>query len=315
MGQGFIPMVPVVVPMSQEAIQQMREAVLVETIARLLRESLGSKQSETAAVVDLEAGAEEPAAPAAPAAAGETLPPWRQAAQGLALPPPPPEKVEAPLEKFIRVFGLDELAAKCLLKLSFERESSVFDLAVICFCCCSPYNFLVSCKPRKLQDDEAAFVIESCQHRLKYAKNPSAVVMIAIRGVANKVGRRYYGTAEVGRETATNEPNTSGELKIIGGFEELAADPYLEEEEEEEEEVDQEVELQAPPSKRARTEAPAAPSAAAAPAAPGAQQEEKLLVEVLGEAAAPEEKLVVEMLGDEAEDDADGLFFVDTGPA
>jgi hypothetical protein len=45
------------------------------------------------------------------------------------------EKVEAPLEKFIRVFGLDELAAKCLLKL---------------------------------QDDEAAFVIESGPYPMSF---------------------------------------------------------------------------------------------------------------------------------------------------
>ena len=51
----------------------------------------------------------------------------------------------------------------------------------------------------------------SCQHRLKYAKNPSAVVMIAIRGVAAKVGRRYYGT----RETAEgDETQVVGELKM-----------------------------------------------------------------------------------------------------
>ena len=53
--------------------------------------------------------------------------------------------------------------------------------------------------------------LRSCQHRLKYAKNPSAVVMIAIRGVAAKVGRRYYGS----RETAEgDEAQDVGELKM-----------------------------------------------------------------------------------------------------
>lgn len=55
------------------------------------------------------------------------------------------------------------------------------------------------------------FGLRSCQHRLKYAKNPSAVVMIAIRGVAAKVGRRYYGS----RETAEGDETKSvGELKM-----------------------------------------------------------------------------------------------------
>jgi hypothetical protein len=46
---------------------------------------------------------------------------------------------------------------------------------------------------------------------LKYAKNPSAVVMIAIRGVAAKVGRRYYGTREAAEGDATQ---AVGELKM-----------------------------------------------------------------------------------------------------
>ena len=52
----------------------------------------------------------------------------------------------------------------------------------------------------------------SIQHRLKYAKNPSAVVMIAIRGVAAKVGRRYYGSRETGEGGETQEG--PGELKM-----------------------------------------------------------------------------------------------------
>merc|ERR1740121_1223196 len=72
---------------------------------------------------------------------------------------------EAPLDKFIRVFRLDKLAASCL---------------------------------KKLEDDEAAYVIESCQGRLQKAANPSAVVMIAIRGAAQRVGRRYWGQRGAG---------------------------------------------------------------------------------------------------------------------
>eukprot|EP00438_Fugacium_kawagutii_P000295 Skav205256 [mRNA] locus=scaffold1841:56862:58148:- [translate_table: standard] len=158
--------------MSEEAL---REAVLVETLARLLREKIGATGTVARAN-----------------STDSTVPPWRrtEVPQGEAPVSTDPtvdtdkveqnekvEKLEAPLEKFIRIFGLDELAAKCLLKL---------------------------------QDDEAAFVIESCQHRLKYAKNPSAVVMIAIRGVAAKVGRRYYGS----RETAEGDSETAvAELK------------------------------------------------------------------------------------------------------
>merc|ERR1719215_781053 len=65
---------------------------------------------------------------------------------------------DGPLDKFIRVFNLDELASKCL---------------------------------RALEDDEVAFVIESCQGRLRYARNPSATVMTSIKGVAARVGSRY----------------------------------------------------------------------------------------------------------------------------
>ena len=53
----------------------------------------------------------------------------------------------------------------------------------------------------------------SIQHRLKYAKNPSAVVMIAIRGVAAKVGRRYYGSRETAEGGESME--ASGELKML----------------------------------------------------------------------------------------------------
>merc|ERR1712129_75488 len=83
---------------------------------------------------------------------------WTQAPLKVIGAAPVAPEEPGPLDKFIRVFRLDELAAKCL---------------------------------RALQDDEAAFVIEACQGRLKFAKNPSAVVMTSIKGVAARVGRRY----------------------------------------------------------------------------------------------------------------------------
>jgi len=259
--------------MSEEAL---REAVLLETLARLLREKMGTTGNSARAV-------------------SSTVPPWRRTQAESTMPQAPEtnreadkereaepereEKVEAPLEKFIRVFGLDELAAKCLLKL---------------------------------QDDEAAFVIESCQHRLKYAKNPSAVVMIAIRGVAAKVGRRYYGT----RETAEgDETQAVGELKMIGGSpdhdlgdaEVAQTDPYLsmledEEEGEEEEDivVDQEVD--------------ASNSAGAAPALKRPRIEpEQAPLELPKERSA--EVPLADAAQDREEDDQDTLFFVDTGGA
>ncbi|CAJ1364321.1 unnamed protein product [Effrenium voratum] len=263
------------VQLSEEAL---REAVLIETLARLLREKVGAPAAVVPPWRQAQAVPPAPTAPTGQASAGSgsAVGPASQAAAPDSQPSDvvvldatqETEKREAPLEKFIRIFRLDELAAKCLLKL---------------------------------QDDEAAFVIESCQHRLKHAKNPSAVVMIAIKGVAAKVGRRYYGS----RETAEGgEAETGGELKMIGGSpeewvetEKAQTDPYLvvEEEEEEEEEkiVDQEVDLPAsgveePPPKRPRT-----------------TLEEPLTVEVLPgtEDSNP----------DAEEDNADALFFVDTG--
>ena len=55
---------------------------------------------------------------------------------------------------------------------------------------------LIPKRASKLEDDEAAFVIEACQGRLAHCKNPSAVVMTSIKGVAARVGRRYYGQSE-----------------------------------------------------------------------------------------------------------------------
>ena len=119
---GHVGQIGHVSQVSQVSEEALREAVLLETLARLLREKMGNGQAVGGS------------------GASTAIPPWRRT-QESDIPPPigstpvenaerasPTEKVEAPLEKFIRVFGLDELAAKCLLKL---------------------------------QDDEAAFVIES----------------------------------------------------------------------------------------------------------------------------------------------------------
>jgi len=184
----------------------------------------------------------------------------------------------------------------------------------------------------RLQDDEAAFVIESCQNRLKYAKNPSAVVMIAIKGVAAKVGRRYYGSRETGEGDKSKD--RSGELQMFEGSpvaeaidEESAeltetvttaeTDPYLlmaapdedeheeEGEEEEEQAVDQEVEIE--------DAAFASESLAEHPAkrprkADVNSSTERLMVEVL---PSTQEGEIAEDDDDEAVPDS--LFFVDTG--
>eukprot|EP00930_Biecheleria_cincta_P021622 TRINITY_DN15975_c0_g5_i1.p1 TRINITY_DN15975_c0_g5~~TRINITY_DN15975_c0_g5_i1.p1 ORF type:complete len:726 (-),score=196.67 TRINITY_DN15975_c0_g5_i1:198-2375(-) len=305
--------------MSEEAI---REAVLTETLARLLREKTGAAGSGSAvppwrrsgtpaeASMPPESNEDPKAASAASTSpASSSLPSTDQQ------PPPagktihvplagqsdaahastsssasPPTKEEAPLDKFIKIFGLDELAAKCLMKL---------------------------------QDDEAAFVIESCQNRLKYAANPSAVVMIAIKSVASKVGRRYYGSREAGEGSKSKDRDS--ELQFFEGSPaspeantadsdaaqpEIAAaqfDPYMaaepagvlgedeeveEEEEEEELVVDQEVDPGAPQAKRARIE----------------KSQESPAAGVLASVAEPEANGE-----DEDEENAGPLFFVDTG--
>jgi len=135
---------------------------------------------------------------------------------------------EAPLDKFIRVFRLDQLAATCL---------------------------------KKLEDDEAAYVIVSCQHRLARAPNPSAVVMIAIKHVAGKVGRRYWGSrsddelqalfaaAGLGGAERSDDKKGSKDLQIFMGSPvtkdgggDLAGEEEVQEEEEEEEEGEEEEE-------------------------------------------------------------------------
>ncbi|CAE7706394.1 unnamed protein product [Symbiodinium microadriaticum] len=257
--------------MSEEAI---REAVLLETLSRLLREKIGADGASP--VPPWRRPQAEAGALSATSANGSAVPPEEPAATPVTaadvIGATSEIKREAPLEKFIRVFRLDELAAKCLLKL---------------------------------QDDEAAFVIESIQHRLKYAKNPSAVVMIAIRGVAAKVGRRYYGSRETAEGGESHEG--AGDLKMIGGSPEdetetaAQTDPYLagvnddeeEDEEEEEQVVDEEVE---PASRQGASEPPLKKPRADVP-------EDRLTVEVWPK-ASPDE--------DPEPDDAE-LFFVDTG--
>jgi len=92
------------------------------------------------------------------------------------------ENEEDPLDSFCRVFGLDLLARKSLYALA---------------------------------DDEAASVIGSLQGRLGHVKNPSAVVMIAIRSVASKVGRRYWGSREAGTLQAVPGVGAKGETPTL----------------------------------------------------------------------------------------------------
>lgn len=295
--------------MSEEAI---REAVLTETLARLLREKTGVGGS----AVPPWRRSHAPADASVPAESNTDLNPANTSPTSSSMPssnqqPPagntihvpladnsnahastsssasPPNKEEAPLDKFIKIFGLDELAAKCLMKL---------------------------------QDDEAAFVIESCQNRLKYAANPSAVVMIAIKSVASKVGRRYYGSREAGEGGKSKDG--AGELQFFEGSpaspEANAADseaaqnlapaqfdPYMaagpehgeddeieEEEEEEELVVDQEVDPGAPQAKRARID----------------ESQKQNTADVLPSVVQSEAN------GEDEDDEhAGSLFFVDTG--
>ncbi|CAE8606743.1 unnamed protein product, partial [Polarella glacialis] len=343
--------------------EALREQVLTETLQRLLREKTGSavasspwrRQAEAAKGAEAaSAPAQEAASPAADAAAASRDP--RLAGRMLPPPPPPPpgggqeaqveERQEAPLDRFIKIFGLDELAAKCL---------------------------------QRLQDDEAAYVIESCQHRLKHAANPSAVVMIAIKGVAAKVGRRYHQLGQGGEGVKGDQ---SGELKMFEGspaddeeakeedeeedeaegdegaelaepveadgmaaatdpYGVAAVDPYgagdeefIEEEEEEEEEVkevDQEVEVSrqaaAPLAATPKTvqalnlgqtatgpalnlgQAATGPAAKRRKTSDGAA-EQRLTVEVL---PPPQETVAVEDEVEAEDADMDNLFFVDTG--
>ncbi|CAK0814910.1 unnamed protein product [Prorocentrum cordatum] len=203
-GELFSPfgLQPRVAPKAAPASQAVRGQVLQETIARLLREKQSSSGPRSRAQDAAQASGGTPRwAPAraehraagqaagAPVGASPQRPsgpvPWRrlepQAAQATS-------STEAPIEKFIRVFALDELAAKSL---------------------------------RALEDDEAAFLIESVQGRLQHAKNPSAVTMSAIRNVASKVGRRYWGNRETGdvQSTPPNRPDgvEGGQLQMFLG--------------------------------------------------------------------------------------------------
>lgn len=292
--------------------ESVRERVLEETLARLLREKQGEPRGEPRESVGPqtvpspfhEGGAASPAGAAAAAAGGppqagpdfaapadgagagatgepdvppealwEDVPDWargtKETSRFLAPAAPAPKvQEEAPLSKFIRIFGLDELAAKCL---------------------------------RKLEDDEAAFVIESCQGRLKHAANPSAVVMIAIRNVAAHVGRRYWGSrqnsdldsllAAAGMGNRIDSGRPEPRLEVFAGSPSSPARPsppgepeVLDDDEEQAEEDGVEVVDLEPQCKRIRR-----------------------TVEVVGGTeleASPDP--------DDAEEDEDGLFFVDT---
>ena len=112
--------------MSEEAI---REAVLLETLSRLLREKIGADGASP--VPPWRRPQAEAGAPSVTSGIGSAIQPEEPAA----IPVTAADvigateiKREAPLEKFIRVFGLDELAAKCLLKLQDDEAAFVIEL-------------------------------------------------------------------------------------------------------------------------------------------------------------------------------------------
>eukprot|EP00929_Paragymnodinium_shiwhaense_P033389 TRINITY_DN18340_c1_g1_i1.p1 TRINITY_DN18340_c1_g1~~TRINITY_DN18340_c1_g1_i1.p1 ORF type:complete len:691 (-),score=241.00 TRINITY_DN18340_c1_g1_i1:71-2143(-) len=277
----------------QEATEELRAQVLQQTLARLLSQKTGGGSVAGTAMGVQPAQGQFPGVPPPPAPPGQlaedAIPDWQKGLTNeerakLAAPRQEARKRlenEGPLDAFIRVFKLDELAEKCL---------------------------------RALADDEVAFVIESCQGRLKHAKNPSAVVMTSIKTVAARVGRRYYGSkynSELARlleAHAAGKPLTAGkEPEGITGIEDIAAPPEAEAAEEIGDDeggvaedpygavVDLEDLDDDPPGKRA---ADGDVSAAKKP-----RVEPLGVVELAGGSPADD---------DEGEDD-DNLFFVDTG--
>ena len=113
--------------MSEEAI---REAVLLETLSRLLREKIGADGASP--VPPWRRPQAEAGALSATSANGSAVPPEEPAATPVTaadvIGATSEIKREAPLEKFIRVFRLDELAAKCLLKLQDDEAAFVIEL-------------------------------------------------------------------------------------------------------------------------------------------------------------------------------------------
>lgn len=171
------------------ASEDMRERVLQETLARLLKSkrsrphavgnpSVGIPTSQPVAMAAATSSVLSPVhvnSPTWPQEDGaceeELVPDWkrrvcvngRQTVQVPAL--RITDNEEDLLGRFCRVFGLDLLARGSLYAL---------------------------------EDDEASNVISSLQGRLGHVKNPSAFVMIAIKSVVSKVGRCYWGSQEAG---------------------------------------------------------------------------------------------------------------------
>jgi len=165
------------------ANEDMRERVLQETLARLL--SSKRKRPHTVGTPSFgmpNNGTDVRATSHSDVALGEEelVPDWKRrlctnGRQPVQVPAPRIDRNEEDLlDSFCEAFNLDLLARKSLYALA---------------------------------DDEAANVIGSLQGRLGHVKNPSAVVMIAIRSVASKVGRRYWGSQEVGRQDAPAVPS------------------------------------------------------------------------------------------------------------
>lgn len=302
-------------PAFEQASEEVRAQVLQETLARLLQQKSGATAPVAAA--DAASGPKRVAPPprtqkgGADAAQtefhadaplpGMEEPDWRHGGSIAGTVAPRREgfeydlgvapirvKPEGPLDKFIRVFGLDELAAKCL---------------------------------RALEDDEAAFVIESCQGRLAHAPNPSAVTMIAIKGVAARVGRRYYGSrysSELQRllEQHSGAPDkNNAPLQIIMGSPAPADSPEADEEEDDEEEEEEE-EVSEPEVEISATDAVGRSPLVAATKRPRVGIAAPQAVKVSEPSAKRVKETVIVASPEpenEAEEEDDGLFFVDTG--
>lgn len=275
-------------PAFEQASEEVRAQVLQETLARLLQQKTGAPATGAEAAFSAARAHVVPPPPWAPLPGkngAAAAPDWQIGGSIAGTLAPRKEagdhdhvrKVEGPLQKFIRVFGLDKLAADCL---------------------------------NALQDDEVAFVIESVQGRLAYAKNPSAVVMIAIKGVASRVGRRYYGSAQNTELQKLLEAHSSmGESaakKVAQPLEMILGSPAAEEDEEEGEDDEDEEEEEEAAVDEAEVNPYTGDAVVVDEAAPPAKKPRLAAsgAEVAG--ASPEAE-------EEAEEDDDGLFFVDTG--
>lgn len=83
-----------------------------------------------------------------------------------------------------------------------DDDESIVDYFIRTF----KLDLLASTSLRRLEEDEVKHVIASCKTRLTRAPNPSAIVMLAIKNVAARVGRRYHQTE--GLRSMLKKPET-----------------------------------------------------------------------------------------------------------